>query len=70
MKVKVYRKNEWVKWNEKKREIERKGIEYKVIDIYEDENELDIVKGMGYRKVKVVVEGENNWEGFRKDMIS
>jgi glutaredoxin-like protein NrdH len=30
----------------------------------------DLVTGLGYRQVPVVVAGETHWAGFRPDMIN
>lgn len=45
-------------------------MDYEIVDISEDAEALDRVRGMGYMQVPVVVAGENHWAGFRPDMIS
>ncbi|EEX85394.1 MULTISPECIES: glutaredoxin-like protein NrdH [Brucella] len=70
MNVTVYSKPACVQCTATTRALDRQGIDYKVIDISVDANAFDLVQGMGYRQVPVVVAGENHWAGFRPDMIS
>ncbi|AAL54174.1 glutaredoxin [Brucella melitensis bv. 1 str. 16M] len=70
MNVTVYSKPACVQCTATTRALDRQGIDYKVIDISADANAFDLVQGMGYRQVPVVVAGENHWAGFRPDMIS
>ncbi|OEI83313.1 glutaredoxin-like protein NrdH [Brucella sp. BO3] len=70
MNVTVYSKPACVQCTATTRALDRQGIDYKVIDISADANAFDLVRGMGYRQVPVVVAGENHWAGFRPDMIS
>ena len=52
------------------RALERQGISYEIVDISADAQAFDLVQGLGYRQVPVVVAGEKHWAGFRPDMIS
>ena len=70
MDVTVCRKPACVPCTATPRALDRQGIEYEVIDISADADAFDLVKGMGYRQVPVVVAGESHWAGFRPDMIS
>ncbi|MCL7998822.1 glutaredoxin-like protein NrdH [Brucella pseudogrignonensis] len=70
MNVTVYSKPACVQCTATTRALDRQGIEYAVIDISADSDAYDLVQGLGYRQVPVVVAGESHWAGFRPDMIS
>ena len=70
MSVTVYSKPACVQCTATTRALERQGIEYEIIDISADAGAYNLVQGMGYRQVPVVVAGETHWAGFRPDMIS
>jgi glutaredoxin-like protein NrdH len=70
MNVTVYSKPACVQCTATTRALDRQGIEYDVIDISADADAYDLVQGLGYRQVPVVVAGESHWAGFRPDMIS
>ncbi len=53
-----------------KKKLEQKGLTVNVIDISNDAAATDIVTGLGYRQVPVVVTKDNHWSGFRPDLIS
>jgi glutaredoxin-like protein NrdH len=69
MTVTVYSKPACVQCNATTRALERKGIDYTLVDISEDTAAYDYVTGLGYRQVPVVVAGESHWAGFRPDLI-
>jgi glutaredoxin-like protein NrdH len=70
MTVTVYSKPACVQCTATTRALDRHGIDYTIIDVSEDMNAYDLVQGLGYRQVPVVVAGETHWAGFRPDMIS
>lgn len=70
MSVTVYSKPACVQCTATYRALDRLGVDYQIIDISEDADALDRVRGMGYMQVPVVVAGESHWAGFRPDMIS
>ena len=70
MTITVYSKPACVQCTATTRALDRQGIEYAVIDISADADAYDLVQGLGYRQVPVVVAGESHWAGFRPDMIS
>jgi glutaredoxin-like protein NrdH len=70
MSVTVYSKPACVQCTATYRALDRLGVDYEIIDISEDADALDRVRGMGYMQVPVVVAGEHHWAGFRPDMIS
>jgi len=70
MSVTVYSKPSCVQCNATYRALERKGVDYRVVDLSEDQAAFDMVRGLGYMQVPVVVAGDRHWAGFRPDMIS
>jgi glutaredoxin-like protein NrdH len=70
MNVTVYSKPACVQCTATYRALDRKGVNYEVIDISIDEDALQTVKGLGYMQLPVVVAGLEHWAGFRPDKIS
>jgi glutaredoxin-like protein NrdH len=70
MNITVYSKPACVQCTATTRALDRQGIDYTVVDISEDAQAYDLVQGLGYRQVPVVIAGEQHWAGFRPDMIS
>jgi len=68
--VTVYSKPACVQCTATYRELTRKGLEYKVVDVSEDEEAYELVNSLGYRQVPVVVAGDDHWAGFRPDKIN
>jgi glutaredoxin-like protein NrdH len=59
--IKVYGKgNGCVNCNIAKDMLERNNIEYKFIDITEDDEALKLIRSLGYRQVPVI-ENEGDW---------
>ena len=53
------------------RELDKKGIEYTVVDVTADAAGLERIKGLGYLQAPVVlVDEERHWSGFRPDKIA
>jgi glutaredoxin-like protein NrdH len=69
MTVTVYSKPACVQCTATYRALDRIGVSYEIVDISEDADALDRVRGLGYMQVPVVVAGERHWAGFRPDMI-
>lgn len=51
------------------RAMDKKGLEYAVVDITQDPAALELVRGLGYLQAPVVVAGDEHWSGFRPDQI-
>lgn len=51
------------------REMDRKGIEYKYVDLTKDPEAMETVESLGYKQAPVVVAGDDHWAGFRPDKI-
>lgn len=53
-----------------KRQLDRLGADYTVIDVTEDEAALDFIRGLGYSQAPVVVAGDHHWAGFSPDKLA
>lgn len=70
MSITVYSKPACVQCTATTRALDRHGIDYRIIDVSIDDAAFELVQGLGYRQVPVVVAGEQHWAGFRPDMIN
>jgi glutaredoxin-like protein NrdH len=50
-------------------QINKRDIEYSVVDISADYQARDYVISLGYCRLPVVVAGDDHWSGFRPDRI-
>lgn len=69
MSITVYSKPACVQCTATTRALDKKGIDYTVVDISTDAEAFARVRDLGYRQVPVVIAGEQHWAGFRPDMI-
>ncbi|MDW9479070.1 glutaredoxin-like protein NrdH [Sinorhizobium meliloti] len=69
MEVTVYSTPSCVQCKQTYRELEKKGIAYKVVDLVADEAAMSRVRGLGFSQAPVVEAGEEMWAGFRPDLI-
>lgn len=70
MSITVYSKPVCVQCDATYRALDKKGIEYNVVDITQDADALKMVQGLGYLQAPVVIAGEEHWSGFRPDQIN
>jgi glutaredoxin-like protein NrdH len=70
MSITVYSKPACVQCTATTRALDRQGLDYTIIDVSTDVDAYELVQGLGYRQVPVVIAGEQHWAGFRPDMIS
>jgi glutaredoxin-like protein NrdH len=70
MTITVYSKPACVQCTATTRALDRQGIDYTIVDVSADAAAYELVQGLGYRQVPVVIAGETHWAGFRPDMIS
>jgi len=66
----VYTKDNCVQCDMTKRLMDKVGIEYDVINISENPDELDKLIQLGYRAAPVVVTDNDSWAGFQPDRIA
>lgn len=69
MNVTVYTKPACVQCNATYRALDKKGIEYRSVDVTQDPEALARLKAMGYMQAPVVVADGDHWSGFRPDKI-
>lgn len=69
MSVTVYSKPACVQCDATYRALDRKGVEYSVVDITKDADALQMVRDLGYLQAPVVMTGDEHWSGFRPDKI-
>ena len=68
--VTVYTLPACVQCESTKRMLTRGNVPFEEINMSENLDALEMVKGLGYTAAPVVVAGEEHWSGFRPDKIS
>jgi glutaredoxin-like protein NrdH len=53
-----------------KNAMDRKGIDYQLINLDSQPEAIDNLKSLGYRQVPVVMTQDDHWSGFRPDKIA
>lgn len=69
MAITVYSKPMCVQCDATKRALKKGGLAYSEVDVTEDADALELIKGMGYMQAPVVVTDADHWSGFRPDKI-
>jgi glutaredoxin-like protein NrdH len=67
--VTVYTLPSCVQCESTKKYLSKLEVDFKTIDLSEDEIAMDLVKGLGYQAAPVVVFGDDHWSGFRPDKL-
>jgi glutaredoxin-like protein NrdH len=67
--ITVYSKPSCVQCTATYRALDKKGLEYEILDVSVDEQALETVRGLGYMQAPVVVSEGDHWSGFRPDRI-
>ena len=70
MSVTVYTKPACVQCNATYRALDKRGIDYQVVDVTEDAAALEKIKELGYMQAPVVITEQDHWSGFRPDKIA
>lgn len=70
MPITVYTKPNCVQCHATCRALNRKGIDYRLVDLLNDEQALQHVRLLGYQHIPVVQTSNEHWSGFRPDKIS
>lgn len=65
----VYTKPNCQQCNMTKKQFEKQGVAYDVIDITEDHDARDYVLSLGHLSAPVVVVGDQSWSGYRPEKI-
>ncbi|WP_336804083.1 glutaredoxin-like protein NrdH [Erwinia aphidicola] len=69
MRIIIYTKDNCVQCNATKNAIDKKGIDYQLINLDHEPTHVDALKSLGYRQVPVVMAEQDHWSGFRPDKI-
>ena len=70
MSVTVYSKPQCVQCDATYRALDKKGVEYTVVDVTKDAEAMEMILGLGHLQAPVVVAGDEHWSGFRPDNIA
>ncbi len=70
MRIIIYTKNNCVQCNATKNAMDKKGIDYQLVNLDHEPAAIETLKVLGYRQVPVVMAEEDHWSGFRPDKIS
>ncbi|MGJ9371736.1 MULTISPECIES: glutaredoxin-like protein NrdH [Nesterenkonia] len=70
MSVTVYTKPACVQCNATYRALDKNGVTYETVDITQDAEALERLRGLGYMQAPVVITESDHWSGFRPDKIS
>ena len=69
MTVTLYSKPACTQCKFTKKELDKAGIEYTIVDISRDEQARNYVQQLGYLQAPVVQAGTDHWSGFKPDRI-
>lgn len=67
--ITVYTKPACVQCRQTKKALDKKGVQYEIIDVSEDAQALEYVKSLGFMSAPVVVTGDDSWAGYRPERI-
>lgn len=68
--ITVYSKPNCVACNQTYRALDKKGVNYDVVDVTENEEALSFILSLGYQAAPVVVTPDEHWSQFRKEKIA
>ena len=69
MTITVYSKPRCPQCDATCRALDKQGLDYTKIDVTENLEALDYIKGLGYQQAPVVMAGDTHWSGFPPDLI-
>lgn len=70
MTVTVYSKPQCVQCDATYRALDKKGIEYAVVNLMLHPDAMEFVRKLGYQQAPVVVTDDQHWSGYRPDLIN
>jgi len=70
MRIIIYTKDNCVQCNATKNAMDKKGIDYQLVNLDSEPAAVETLKSLGYRQVPVVMTADQHWSGFRPDKIS
>lgn len=68
--VTVYSKPSCVQCDATYTALNRKGVEYAVVDITQDKEALEMIRNLGYLQAPVVMTPDTHWSGYSPDKIA
>lgn len=69
MTVTIYTTPNCVQCEQTKRFFKKHDIEFVSVNLHEDQEAYEKVKGMGYQSAPVVTTATDSWSGFRLDKL-
>ena len=69
MTITIYSQPMCVQCDATYRALDKQGLDYERIDVTQDTEALDFIKGLGYQQAPVVMVDDEHWSGFRPDLI-
>ena len=69
MAVTLYAKPHCPQCRATRRQFDKLGVDYHVVDLTQDAGALQHFVAAGYRQAPIVVAGAETWSGFRPDRI-
>ncbi|MDO5033779.1 MAG: glutaredoxin-like protein NrdH [Actinomycetaceae bacterium] len=69
MSITVYSKPMCVQCDATKRALNKQDLDYEEVDLTLDPNALEFVKSLGFAQAPVVIAGDQQWAGYRPDLI-
>lgn len=70
MNITVYSKPNCPQCAATKRQLNRRGFNYTVIDISDNPQTIDQLRQKGWQQMPVVIADDESWSGYRPDNIS
>ena len=69
MTITVYSNPMCVQCDATYRALDKQGLDYRKVDVTQDAEALELIKGLGYQQAPVVIAGDDHWSGYRPDRI-
>lgn len=70
MNVTVYTLPSCMQCEATKKYLSKNSIGFSEVDMSQDLDSLEMVKGLGYASAPVIVAGEQHWSGYRPDRLA
>lgn len=70
MNVTVYTLPSCMQCEATKKYLSKNSIGFNEVDMSQDLDSLEMVKGLGYASAPVIVAGEQHWSGYRPDRLA
>ncbi|MFS2221937.1 glutaredoxin-like protein NrdH [Pantoea sp. B65] len=70
MRIIIYTKDNCVQCNATKNAMDKKGLDYQLVNLDSEPAAVETLKSLGYRQLPVVMAADQHWSGFRPDKIS